>query len=112
LRRFGECAHNHGAAATRGTTGHGFRFVTVHFPEYPCPTPAPFPCRSAVALEGKFNERLYHVTEGHAHALLNFAYVHAATAAGPVLADRILSAAITAVDAMREAALYAPRKLP
>jgi hypothetical protein len=28
-----------------------------------------------------------------------------------VLADRILSAAITAVDAMPEAALYAPRKL-
>ena len=48
-----------------------------------------------LALEGKINERLYHVTEGHVHALLNFAYVHAATAVGPVLADRILSAAIT-----------------
>jgi hypothetical protein len=45
------------------------------------------------------------------HALLNFAYVHAATAVGPVLADRILSAAVMAVDAMPEAALYAPRKL-
>ena len=64
-----------------------------------------------LALEGKINERLYHVTEGHMHALLNFAYVHAATAVGPVLADRILSAAISAVDAMPEAALYAPRKL-
>lgn len=64
-----------------------------------------------LALEGKINERLYHVTEEHMHALLNFAYVHAATAVGPVLADRILSAAIVAVDGMPEAALYAPRKL-
>ena len=51
------------------------------------------------------------MTEGHAHALLNFAYVHAATAVGPVLADRILSAAISAVDAMPEGTLYPPRKL-
>jgi len=68
--------------------------------------------RSGNALhEGKINERLFHVTEGHAHALLNFAYVHAATAVGPVLADRILSAAISAVDAMPEGTLYPPRKL-
>jgi hypothetical protein len=64
-----------------------------------------------MAIEGTNNDRLYRVTEAHLQALLNVAYVHTATAIGPVLADRVLSSAITTVEGMPEAALFAPRKL-
>ena len=64
-----------------------------------------------MAIEGTNNERLYRVTEAHLQSLLNVAYVHTATAIGPVLADRVLSSAIATVEGMPEAALYAPRKL-
>ncbi len=64
-----------------------------------------------LALEGRNNERLHRVTDANLRALLNFAYVHAASATGPVVADRVLGRAIAAVEAMPEAALFSPRKL-
>lgn len=64
-----------------------------------------------LALEGRNNERLHRVTDANLRALLNFAYVHAASATGPVVADRVLGLAVAAVEAMPEAALFSPRKL-
>lgn len=64
-----------------------------------------------LALEGRNNERLHRVTDANLRALLNFAYVHAASATGPVVADRVLGRAVAAVEAMPEAALFSPRKL-
>ena len=51
------------------------------------------------------------VTDANLRALLNFAYVHAASATGPVVADRVLGRAVAAVEAMPEAALFSSRKL-
>jgi hypothetical protein len=64
-----------------------------------------------LALEGRNNERLQRVTERDLRTLLNHAYVHAATAAGPVAADRALARAIAAVEAMPEGERFAPRRL-
>jgi hypothetical protein len=64
-----------------------------------------------LALEGRNNERLHRVTDANLRALLNFAYVHAATAIGPVAADRVLGRAVAAVESMPEAGLFSPRKL-
>ncbi len=64
-----------------------------------------------LALEGRNNERLHRVTDANLRALLNFAYVHAASATGPVVADGVLARAVAAVEAMPEAALFSPRKL-
>ena len=44
-----------------------------------------------LALEDKLSPRLDRLAVADLHALLNLAYVHVATAVGPVLADRMLS---------------------
>lgn len=64
-----------------------------------------------LALEGRYNERLVRVTNENLHALLNFAYVHIATAIGPVAADRVMTQSIQAVDGTPEGRNFAPRKL-
>jgi len=64
-----------------------------------------------LALEDKLSPRLDRLVVADLHALLNLAYVHAATAVGPVLADRMLSTAIRSVENSAEGAAFSPRKL-
>ena len=63
-----------------------------------------------LALEDKLSPRLDRLAVADLHALLNLAYVHAATAVGPVLADRMLSTAIRSVENSAEGAAFSPRK--
>jgi hypothetical protein len=64
-----------------------------------------------LALEDKLSPRLDRLAVHDLHALLNLAYVHAATAVGPVLADRMLSTAIRSVENSAVGAAFSPRKL-
>ena len=64
-----------------------------------------------LALEDKLSPRLDRLGVTELHALLNLAYVHAANAVGPVAADRMLAAAVRAVESSAEGAAFPPRKL-
>lgn len=64
-----------------------------------------------LALEDRYSPRLDRLSERDLHALLNRAYVHAVNAVGPVLADRLLSASILAVEAAPEGVAFPPRRL-
>jgi hypothetical protein len=64
-----------------------------------------------LALEDRYGMRLDRVGREELHALLNAAYVHAANAVGPVLADRLLSATVAAVEGTPEGTAFPPRRL-
>lgn len=64
-----------------------------------------------LALEDRFSPRLDRLRTRELHTLLNIAYVHAVNAVGPVLADRLLSAAVHAVEGTAEGAAFPPRRL-